>query len=290
MKNIYKIRRMYHNILKRSIGENENNSCTQIVLKNQYKIMKKIGTLPQLEDTGFKIYSQFEEDGLLLYIFSIIGEGNKTVVEMCCGIGSECMAANLIINHGWDGLLFDGNQKNVDKCIQFFYENPNTRLLCPPQVVKAWITKDNVNELIEERGIKGDISLFSLDIDGNDFHILSALNIISPRVIICETHSFIPSDIAVVMPYKEDFAMNKNSDFYGASTLAMVNLLKKKGYRLIGAHRFGGNCIFMRNDIGKEFFPEISISSTRKHRYNKEISEKRWEKVKECEWEKEENI
>lgn len=111
MKNIYKIRRMFHNMLKRNIGENENNSCTQIVLKNQYKIMKKLGTLPQLEDTGFKIYSQFEEDGLLLYIFSIIGEGNKTVVEMCCGIGSECMAANLIINHGWDGLLFDGNQK-----------------------------------------------------------------------------------------------------------------------------------------------------------------------------------
>lgn len=57
--------------------------------------------LPTFDQVGFKVYSQFEEDGILLYIFSMIGTTNKTVVEICAGNGKECMGANLIINHGW---------------------------------------------------------------------------------------------------------------------------------------------------------------------------------------------
>ena len=68
--------------------------------------------MPSFREVGFKAYSQFEEDGILLYIFSIIGVSNKKVVEICVGDGTECMAANLLINHGWEGLLFDGSEEN----------------------------------------------------------------------------------------------------------------------------------------------------------------------------------
>ena len=59
----------------------------------------------RFEDIGFKQYSQHNEDGILLYIFSLIGQTNKICVEICCGNGQENNTANLLINHGWTGLL-----------------------------------------------------------------------------------------------------------------------------------------------------------------------------------------
>jgi len=44
---------------------------------------------------------------------SIIGTTNKRVVEICAGNGVQCMAANLIINDGSEGLLFDGEKRNI---------------------------------------------------------------------------------------------------------------------------------------------------------------------------------
>src|SRR5262245_19233666 len=61
----------------------------------------------KLNDFGFRCFSQFEEDGLLLFVFAAIGFGSKKVVEICAGDATECMATNLLINHEFDGLLFD---------------------------------------------------------------------------------------------------------------------------------------------------------------------------------------
>ena len=47
-----------------------------------YLACKKNNTLPSIQETGFKNFSQFEEDGFLLYIFSIIGHGKKIFIEI----------------------------------------------------------------------------------------------------------------------------------------------------------------------------------------------------------------
>jgi hypothetical protein len=54
----------------------------QIQLKQQYLEAKKKGMLPNFNDTGFKVFSQFEEDGKLLFLFSILGTENKTFVDI----------------------------------------------------------------------------------------------------------------------------------------------------------------------------------------------------------------
>src|SRR5579875_1056842 len=98
-------------------------------------------------DAGLRCFSQSDEDGLLLYIFSLVGTTNKRVVEICAGDGIECNASNLIINHGWSGLLFDGDDKNIATGRRFYARCRDT---CsqPPTFVHAWITADNVNSLI----------------------------------------------------------------------------------------------------------------------------------------------
>lgn len=262
----------------------------QISLMNQYRDLissARKDSRPDLRDTGFKLYSQFDEDGLLLYIFSLIGFTNRKVVEMCAGNGEECNTANLIINHACQGLLFDGNPSLVTHAQNFFARHPST-WLCPPICKQAWLTRDNVNTLLEENGFSGSIDLLSLDVDGNDYWIWQAISQISPRVMICETHNIVPDDLALTIPYKEDFdytsADNYHEEFRSASPLAMIKLSRAKGYRLIGAHKYGFNLIFLRNDVGAEFFPEVPLNAISDNPYTVQAKKTRWNAVKDAPW------
>ena len=102
-------------------------AASQLQLKLLYRNMAVSGSaLPGLDEVGFKAFSQTDEDGILLYIFAVIGAENRQFVEVCAGDGIECNAANLIINHGWHGLLVDGNQAQVKRGQDFYRTNPHT--------------------------------------------------------------------------------------------------------------------------------------------------------------------
>lgn len=266
----------------------QHTQVAQVQLVNQYRLMKKLmspSELPGLGEVGFQVYSQFEENGMLLYIFSIIGTTNKRVVEICAGDGIQCMAANLVINHGWTALLFDGDKPSVDRGNKFYAAHPATWLY-PPIFKHAWITRENINELIINGGFKGEIDLLSLDLDGNDYHVMEAITAVQPRVIICETQNVIPSTISVTIPYKVDFDRKQNvhADFSGASLAAMNGFLTSRNYRLIGAHRHGFNAIFMLNDIAPDIFPAVSISSVHDNDYSRHRQSVTWNQIKDLPW------
>ena len=90
-----------------------------------------------LKDVGFRVHSQHEEDGILLFIFSLIGTTSKRCVEICAGDGMTCNTANLIINHRWLGLLCDGEEANTKKAKRFYEKHPDTRYW-PPAIVHEW--------------------------------------------------------------------------------------------------------------------------------------------------------
>jgi hypothetical protein len=214
--------------------------------------------LPALQDVGFSAYSQNEEDGILLYIFSLLGTTNRKSVEICAGDGIECNTANLIINHGWRGLLVDGDEANVQRGREFYARCPKTWVF-PPAFVHAWVEMENVNELITSNGFQGEIDLLSIDLDGNDYWIWKAIDSIQPRVVVIECHNIWPADKAVTIPYKRDFnKFDLHPDYSGASLGALVKLGKAKGYRLVGCNHYGFNAFFIRNGIGENFFPEVS--------------------------------
>ena len=270
------------------VRQRSSTQMQQVMVANQYRLMKKSmypGEMPKLREVGFRVHSEFEEDGILLYIFSIIGTTNKRVVEICAGDGIQCMAANLIINHGWNGLLFDGDDTYVNRGIRFYSSHMST-FYHPPIIKKAWVTRENVNQIIEENGFKGEIDLLSVDIDGNDYHVMEAITVVRPRVIICETHNIIPSDLSLTIPYKSDFNRfnDLHPEFMGVSLLAMKKLLRSKGYRLIGGHQYGFNAIFMLDEIGNDYFPEVSIQSIHDNPYTKFRRISAWARVKDLPW------
>jgi hypothetical protein len=261
-----------------------NDSVSQKCLMQQYRLLalKDKALLPDFSDVGFRKYSQFEEDGILLYIFSLVRPINRTSVEICAGNGRECMTTNLIINHGWWGHLFDGNERNVQDGQRFFANHKDT-LFSPPKFNHAWITAENVNELIQKSGASGPIDLFSLDIDGMDYWVWKALSVIQPQVVVCEVHNQLPPDKALTVPYDPQFVF-ESEDFRSASLAAMTKLAQEKGYRLIGSHRFGFNAFFMKNGIGEEFFPEVTVHSCQTDPVSVRLQKERWPEIQKFNW------
>lgn len=266
------------------------NQQIQRNIVNQYLLFKANGIIPyqNIKDAGFRVYSQFEEDGIILYIFSMIGFKNKRVVEICCGSGEECMAANLIINHGFDGYLFDGDHHNISLARRFFRSKKDC-LLYTPVLTQAWITAENVNEMITGSGCAGEVDLFSLDIDGNDYWVWNAIEAINPRLLVLETYNIIPSDRSLTIEYQADFdsSWTKSAsklDYRGASLLAMRNLCKRRGYRMIGAHRHGFNVFFLREDEGTDIFPEVGIEEIHDNFWTRWGQAHRWPVVKDMPW------
>jgi hypothetical protein len=257
-----------------------NDSSTQVLLRMHYqqRLHQKL-PMPKFDDVEFRAHSQTGEDGILLFVFSVLGATNKRVLEVCAGNGYECNAANLIINHGWQGLLFDGNQGNIDAANEYYLACKDTPLL-RPNCVHAWLTTDNMDALIQEHGFAGEVDLLSLDIDGNDYWLWQSMECVSPRVVILEYENAWGPHRAVTQAYKPDSVWKPHPlslPTAGASLSAFVKLGRRKGYRLVGCNRMCYNAVFVRNDVGADILPEISTEAC----FSYPVAQKRMSTVEE---------
>ncbi len=229
-----------------------------------YRELLKKNELPSISETGFRVFSQFEEDGLLLFIFSVIGMDNKTFVEIGSDDGINSNSANLYFNFGWTGLFIDGNLRSIKRGRKFYEKYPHPWFY-NPVFRHAFVTRENVNELIEEAGFTGEVGLLSIDIDGNDYWIWDAIEVISPRVVIIETHNEFGLN-NIVVPYDPDYYYpGKHPVYHGASPVAMNKLANRKGYRLVAANELGFNFIFIKNGIADKEIPECTVESVLTH-------------------------
>lgn len=263
------------------------NKGIQITLSLRYQeLLRQKSPLPKFEDVEFRAFSQNGEDGILLYIFSLIGTTNKRLVDIGCGSCLVSNSANLIINHGWTGLLIDGNEDNIRLGREFYSKCPDTRVW-QPTLLQAWVTKDNINSLLSAYSCEGEIDLLSLDIDGIDYWIWQAIECISPRVVVLEYIDIWGSHSSVTIPYQENFVgkYDELGLYYGSASLsAFVKLGKAKGYRLVGCQRYGFNAFFIRSGIGEDIYPEISPDKCFNHPKVRYGMEKRLMQTKEYEW------
>ena len=212
---------------------------------------------PRFCKVEFPCFSQTTEDGILLYIFAIIGAVNKKAVEICSGLGYENNLINLAVNHGWKTLMFDGSEENEKAALNFFKITPMKH---QPVFVRTFVITETISDQVKEKGFDGEIDLFSLDMDGVDYWILKTLitsNTIKPRVIVLETQEIWGSSKSFTRPYRSDH-VSKSIPEMGAGIMAFANLLEANGYRLIGCIEAGFNAFFMRNDVGTAFFPSYA--------------------------------
>lgn len=238
-----------------------------VALANDLRARARAGdpNLPKLRDNGLRVFSQFEEDGYLLYLAAVLEIETRTFVDIGAADGINSNCANLALNLGWHGLFLEGSEGKVAFGRAFYERHPDT-ILYPPVFRQAFITAENINELVADAGFSGDLGVCSIDIDGNDLWVWQALQVVSPQVVVIETHpEFGTRPIAV--PYRADHMYTGgDSAYFGAGPAAVVNMARAKGYRLVGANRYGFNLIFVRNDVFPDRAPEVALESVLTHR------------------------
>jgi hypothetical protein len=236
-----------------------------------YRSLVAQGTeLPPIWDTGFRVFSQVDEDGIILFLLGAVGIGTARFVDIGGGDGLWASnAANLAFNLGFHGLIVDADAEQIARGRRAYQQHPDTRLY-PPTLQHAQVTRANVNELLRANGVEGDIDLLSIDIDGNDYWIWEAVEAISARIVVIEVHT--EHGLAdVLMPYDANhlWRANAGSRHLGASATVMTQLAERLGYRLVGANRFGFNALYLRHDLGQGTVPTIEVEDLFRHTWTK---------------------
>jgi hypothetical protein len=210
-----------------------------------------------LSDYEFRVFSQGGEDGIIQSLVDRVEVGPKVFVEFGVEDYREANTRFLAEHDNWTGLVIDGSRENIERV--------RSSEVCWRQnlrAVEAFVTRDNINGLISEQGIGGEIGLLSIDIDGNDYWVWESIEVVAPSLIIIEYNHRFGSEAAVTIPYDEKFRRGEKYPIYyfGASLRALCLLGQRKGYAFVGGTSNGVNAFFVRRDKLPESLIELAPS------------------------------
>src|SRR5579864_8850562 len=217
------------------------------------EIAWRVASLPPNTDfrkVGFKVFSQFDEDGIIQYLINNLSVENKTFIEFGVENYEESNTRFLLLNDHWQGMVLDAHASDIS-----YIQQDKIYWQYDLQAKRAWITRENINELVQGAGFGEDLGLLSIDIDGNDYWIWEAIQTVRPLIVIVEYNSLLGLR-PIAVPYKEDFDRSEahySNLYYGASLGALQHLAQKKGYLLLGSNVWGHNAFFVRADIAGKF-------------------------------------
>lgn len=211
----------------------------------------------EIAKAEFQVFSQFGEDGIIQFLVQRVPIENEVFVEFGVGDYAESNTRFLLVHDNWRGLVIDSGEAVLD-----FLRSTDLAWRQDIEAKCAFIDRDNINELIRSAGIEGDIGLLSIDLDGNDYWVLEAIEAVSPRIIVAEYNSVFGAEAAVTVPYDATFVREEkhwSALYWGASLAALTKLAGEKGYALVGGNRAGNNAFFVRRDVLGDV-PEVGVA------------------------------
>ena len=212
----------------------------------------------QVADVGlagaeFRVYSQWGEDGVLQHLVRHTAIERPVFVEFGVQDYRESNTRFLLANNNWSGLVIDSAQENVARIASDdIYWQHNLKALC------AFVTRENINQLLRANDLEGEIGLLSIDIDGNDYWVWEAIDVVSPVLVAIEYNWRFGPDRRVSIPYDPAFVRERahpSMVYYGAGLGALHALGKRKGYDLVGCNSAGNNAFFIRSDRRPQSLP-----------------------------------
>src|ERR1700722_569708 len=208
-----------------------------------------------LGDVEFRVYSQWGEDGIIDWLCGKLPDIPRTFIEFGVENFAEANTRFLIENRGWRGLILDGNKDYMEALRKepLYWRHDLT-------AVPAFITAENINGLIRDADFSGSIGILSVDIDGNDYWVLEAIDCVDPTIIICEINGVFGDLRAISVPYRPDFQRmdgHYSGQYFGCSIEAARRLCSRKGYSFLGTNTNGVNAFFVRDDLAPPILAAI---------------------------------
>ena len=165
----------------------------------------------------------------------------------------ECNSLYLLLQ-GWRGCWVEGSSKYVNTIREAL---GGTSFPGRFEVINTFVKRDNIAGLYERACClagSDQIDFVSLDIDGNDLHVLGTLLATGarPRVICVEYNGRFPPPLNLSIRYAENHVWDE-SDYLGSSLQAFVDLLAQHKYRLVTCNLPGINAFFVADEIAGDF-------------------------------------
>jgi hypothetical protein len=248
-KELKKSIKLVYNRVRRRL---DSHASTALLLMGK-EMSWRVANMPPNSDfrnTGFKVFSQWDEDGIIQYLISHLPIKHKTFIEFGVEDYEESNTRFLLLNDHWQGFVLDGSTNDIR-----YIQSDKIYWQFDLQAQQAWITTDNINSLIAQSGFAEDAGLLSIDIDGNDYWIWEAIHVVKPRIVVIEYNGLFGLE-PISVPYAEDFqklSAHYSGLYYGCSLAALHHLAKQRGYLLLGSNIWGHNAFFVRSDIASGF-------------------------------------
>lgn len=214
------------------------------LIRDEYVRDSAFSSPHNLISRRFVLHSQNEEDGITLALLKIAGVASRRFIEIGCGAKGGNSAV-LAFEFDWGGLMVDANPTHVAGLGMLLGTRPDVTLTC------ASVSSSNINTLLRDHGITGEVDLLSIDVDSYDYWLLDAMNVCSPRLIIVEYNALFGPERAVTLP-DTPRPTKVPKGYFGASLAALEKLARQKGYRLVVCEPSGMNAFFLRNDLAPE--------------------------------------
>lgn len=212
-----------------------------------------------LSDKEFRVYSQWGDDGIIQFLVSKLNVKNSKFIEFGVADYYESNTHFLLCNNNWSGYVIDGSSENIDtlksSLIYWRYDL---------QAISAFVTAENINELLASSNFS-EVGLLHIDLDGNDYWILKALNLsrYNPDILILEYNALFGSEREITIPYDPGFyrfSAHYSGQYFGSSIAALFHLAELNGYYFIGCNSSGNNAYFLKERF-RTLVPETTLSA-----------------------------
>jgi glycosyltransferase involved in cell wall biosynthesis len=188
--------------------------------------------------------SEHGEEGIINRIFEIIGEQSKWCVDLGALNGVHgSNVRTLIQQKGWSGVLIEADLTQFEKLEKEYAAFPNAHCI---NAFVSFEGEQSLDVLFAKTPLPHEFDLFSLDIDGNEYHLWESLQNYRPRLMVVEFNPSIPNSVEFVQP--RDMTV-----FQGSSLRSLVELGRAKGYELVAVSDVNA---FM---VLRELFPLFNI-------------------------------
>ncbi len=156
-------------------------------------------------------YSQWGEEAIIKAILGRIGAENRWCCEIGAGDGIFLSNTKALIDAGWNAVFAEVDEEKYQAILRLYELRERmdgevtVQLMSSAQNGYIWAFQAQVKHaghtsiclLLTASGAPKNLDVLSIDVDGQDYHLLNSLLQFSPRIIVCEydpsvTDGFIP--------------------------------------------------------------------------------------------------
>lgn len=206
------------------------------------------------------VYSQCGEDGVIEYLLGLANIDKGYFVEFGGWDGKHLSNCAWLADKGWQGCFIEGDSTRYLDLVRNYPEGKGVA------AINAYVGttgENSLDALLDCVQAPSLITVLSIDIDGNDYHVWDALKRYTPVLCVVEFNPTIPANIGYVQDY--DSSLN-----FGNSLAALNELAEQKGYALVAVTDW--NSFFMPKAMCEQFgIPTYTPSEVKSRRFEAAI-------------------